>query len=153
MLQEWGRVNVGCFRAVESRSRMSRFLTGLRPIRNDRALHIHLKAGNSKKYTNVGPGASFQGGKAGRARARTFSQAPQAVRSARGRRWHGVFPTSACASRTLDPDKRDTLGLTTVVQGLGNISGTAAARAVLRIHSSPSIGKSVSLKLLRTRKK
>jgi len=73
-------------------------------------------------------------------RARTFSQAPQAVRSARGRRWDRAFPTAADAGRTLHPDKGNALGLAADVHRLGNVSGTAAARAVLRIHSSPSVG-------------
>jgi hypothetical protein len=74
-------------------------------------------------------------------RARTFSQAPQAVRSARGRGGDGVFPFVACAGRTLHADERDALGLTIHVHGSGNVSGTAAARAVLQIHCSPSVAK------------
>ncbi len=72
-------------------------------------------------------------------RARTFSQAPQAVRSARSRRRPGCFPFAAGAGRTLHADKRDALGFTLDVHGLGKISGTAAARAAFRIHSSPSV--------------
>src|ERR1700733_2437709 len=75
-------------------------------------------------------------------RARTFSQAPQAVRSARGRRRRNrIFPTAACAGRALHTDKCDALGLAADVHGLGNVSGSATARAVFRIHSSPSVAK------------
>jgi len=94
---------------------------------------------------NVAPGAATSGREAWRPRARTFSQAPQAVRSARGRRWDRVFPSSACAGRTLQSDKCDAFGLATDVHWLGNVSGTAAARAVLRIHSPPSIATSFAL--------
>jgi hypothetical protein len=73
------------------------------------------------------------------ARARTFSQAPQAVRSARGRGGHRTFPSAAGAGRTLHADKCNALGLTLDIHGPGNVSGTAAARAVFRIHSSPSV--------------
>ena len=74
------------------------------------------------------------------ARGRTFSQAPQAVRSARGRRWDGVFPASASANGTLQTDKGDAFGLTVQVHRLRNISSTAAVRAVVRSHSySPSV--------------
>jgi hypothetical protein len=86
-------------------------------------------------------------------RARTFSQAPQAVRSARGRRWNGVSPPSACARRTLQSDKCDTFGLTTSVHRLGNISGTAAAQAVRGIHSSPSIATESFTKFASRRQK
>jgi hypothetical protein len=74
-------------------------------------------------------------------RARTFSQAPQAVRSARGRRGNRISPSTACASRTLHADKCNALGPTADVHSLGNVSGAAAARAVFRIHSSPSVVK------------
>ena len=67
------------------------------------------------------------------------SQAPQAVRSARGRRRHRIFPSAAGAARALQADKRNALGLTLDVHGPGYISGTAAARAAVRIHSSPSV--------------
>jgi hypothetical protein len=77
-------------------------------------------------------------------RARTFSQAPQAVRSARGRRGNRISPSTAYASRTLHADKCNALGLTTDVHSLGNVSGAAAARAVFRIHSSPSVARSFS---------
>ncbi len=72
-------------------------------------------------------------------RARTFSQAPQAVRSARGRGWDHVFPSAACARRTFHSDKCHAFRLTVDVDRFGNVSGTAAARAVDRIHLSPSI--------------
>ena len=74
-------------------------------------------------------------------RARTFSQAPQAVRSARGRRRCRISPSTTGAGRTLYADKCNALGLTADVRRPCNISGTAAARAVSRIHSSPSITK------------
>jgi hypothetical protein len=77
-------------------------------------------------------------------RARPFSQAPQAVRSARGRRGHRAFPSTPCAGRTLQADECHPVGLTADVHGSGNVSGTAAARAVFRIHSSPSIVRSFS---------
>jgi hypothetical protein len=73
------------------------------------------------------------------ARARTFSQAPQAVRSARGRRWDRAFPSAARAGRTFHPNKCNAFGLTADVHRLGNIPGTAAARAILRSHLSPSV--------------
>jgi len=73
------------------------------------------------------------------ARARTFSQAPQAVRSARGRRWDRAFPSTACAGRTFHPNKCNAFGPTADVHRPGNIPGTAAARAILRSHLSPSV--------------
>jgi hypothetical protein len=78
-------------------------------------------------------------------RAPTFSQAPQAVRSARGRWGKRTFPSTAFAGRTLQADECHAIGLTADVHRPGNVSGTAAARAVLRIHRSPSIAKSFSL--------
>ena len=71
------------------------------------------------------------------ARFRTFSQAPQAVRSAGGRRWDQALPAGAPAGRTLQPNKCDTFGLTVQVHRLRNVSSTAAVRAVVRSHSSP----------------
>ena len=99
---------------------------------------------------NVGPGPSLQGGNM-TARARTFSQAPQAVRSARGRRWDRAFPSTACAGRTFHPNKCNAFGPTADVHRPGNIPGTAAARAILRSHLSPSVAiefftKSASLR-------
>jgi hypothetical protein len=73
------------------------------------------------------------------ARARTFSQAPQAVRSARGRGGCRIFPSAASTGRTLQSDKCHALGLTFYVHGPGNVSGTAAARAVVRIHPPPQL--------------
>jgi hypothetical protein len=70
-------------------------------------------------------------------RTRTFSQAPQAVRSARSRRWDGMLPASAGAGRALQTDKRDALGLTVQVHRFRDISSTAAIRAVVRTQSSP----------------
>jgi hypothetical protein len=79
------------------------------------------------------------------ARFRTFSQAPQAVRSARGRRWDHEFPAGAPAGRTLQADKSDAVGLTIQVHRLRNISTTAAVRAVVRSHSfSPSVLNALS---------
>ena len=71
------------------------------------------------------------------ARFRTFSQAPQAVRSAGGRRWDRALPAGAPAGGTLQTDKCDALGLTVQVHRFRNISSTAAIRAVVRSHSSP----------------
>src|ERR1700693_5045237 len=81
----------------------------------------------------------------------TFSQAPQAVRSARGRRWDRAFPSTACAGRTFHPNKCNAFGPTADIHRLGNIHGTAAARAILRSHLSPSVAiefftKSASLR-------
>ena len=90
-----------------------------------------------------GPGRHLKGGKHD-ARAGTFSQAPQAVRSARGRRWSRVSLAGARAGRTLHSDKCNTLGPTTDVHRLGNVSCTAAARAVLESHSFPSVALSFS---------
>jgi hypothetical protein len=70
-------------------------------------------------------------------RFRTFSQAPQAVRSAGGRRWDWALPAGAPAGGTLQADKSDTLRLTVQVHGLRNVSTTAATWAVVRSHSSP----------------
>ena len=72
------------------------------------------------------------------------SQAPQAVRSACGRRRHRISPSTACAGRTLQADKCNAFRLTADVHRPSNISGTAAARAVFRIHSSPSVAKESS---------
>ena len=71
------------------------------------------------------------------ARFRTLSQAPQAVRSAGGRRRDWALPAGAPASGAFQADKCDTVGLTVQVHGLRNISTTAAVRAVVRSHSSP----------------
>ena len=70
-------------------------------------------------------------------RFRTFSQAPQAVRSASGRRWDWALSAGAPAGSTLQTDKSNAFGLTVQVHGLCSISSTAATRAVGRIHSSP----------------
>jgi hypothetical protein len=74
------------------------------------------------------------------ARFRTFSQAPQAVRSAGGRRWDWAFPACAPAGGTSQADKCDAFGLTVQVHGFRNVSSTAAIGAVIRIHSSPPSG-------------
>jgi hypothetical protein len=71
------------------------------------------------------------------ARFRTLSQAPQAVRSAGGRRWGWAFPSGARAGRTLQADECNAVGLTVHVHRLRNKSTTAAIRAVVRSHSSP----------------
>jgi|GEM_PF-2586394 hypothetical protein len=81
------------------------------------------------------------------------SQAPQAVRSARSIGWNRVFPSTATASRALHSDKCDALGLATDVHRLGNVSGTAAARTVLRIHSSPSVATEFFIKSRSRRQK
>jgi hypothetical protein len=79
------------------------------------------------------------------ARGRAFSQAPQVVRSTRGRRWEGAFPASTRAGGTFQTDKRDAFGLTVQVHRLRNVSGTAAVRAIVRSHSfSPSVLKALS---------
>ena len=70
-------------------------------------------------------------------RTRTFSQAPKAVRSARGRWWDWKFPAGPCAYRAFHAYKRDALGLTVQVYGLGNEASPAAFRAVVRTHSVP----------------
>jgi small subunit ribosomal protein S6 len=71
----------------------------------------------------------------------TFTADSQAVRSARGRRGSRLVPSTACAGGALHADESNALGLTTHVHRLGNVSGSAAARAVFRIHSSPSVAK------------
>jgi hypothetical protein len=71
------------------------------------------------------------------ARFRTFMQAPQVVRSTRGRRWDWALPACAPAGGTFQADKGDAFGLTVQVHRLRNISSTAATRAVVRSHSSP----------------
>jgi hypothetical protein len=76
-------------------------------------------------------------GEAMAAQAGTFFQRLRAVRSARSGRWDWQFPSSARARGTLQPDKCDTFGLTVHVQRLRNIPCTAAARAVIRTHTSP----------------
>jgi len=60
------------------------------------------------------------------ARFRTFSQAPQAVRSARGRRRDRTFPAGAATNRAFGADKRDPVDLTVQVHGLRHISTAAA---------------------------
>ena len=72
------------------------------------------------------------------ARFRTFSQAPQAVRSAGGRRWDGAFLARARAGRALYADKRDAFGLAIQIHRLRNISSTAATRAEIQSAFSPS---------------
>ena len=73
------------------------------------------------------------------ARARTFSQVPQAVRSARGRGGHRIFPSAAGTGWTLQADKCHAPGLAFDLHGLGNVSGTAAAQAAVRIHPPPQL--------------
>src|ERR1700686_4330188 len=70
-------------------------------------------------------------------RAGTFSQAPQAVRSARGRRGRRILPSAAGAGRTLQTDKCNAFGPTADVHRARNISATATAQAVFRSHSFP----------------
>jgi len=77
-------------------------------------------------------------------RARTFSQAPQAVRSARGRRRNGTLPPAASARRTLQADECHAIGFTANIHRPGNVSGAAAAQAGFRIHASLSFVKSFS---------
>ena len=69
------------------------------------------------------------------ARFRTFSQAPQAVRSARGRRRDRKFPAGAATNRAFGADKRDPVDLTVQVHGLRHISTAAAVWAIVRSHS------------------
>ena len=71
------------------------------------------------------------------ARTGTFSQAPQAVRSAGGRGWDWAFPSGACADWAFQADKCDAIGLTVQVHGFRHISGAAAIRAVIRTQTSP----------------
>ena len=71
------------------------------------------------------------------ARTRTFSQAPQAVRSARSLGREFSFPAGTRADRALGSDKRDPLGLTVHVHRFRNISRAAAIRAVVRTQTSP----------------
>lgn len=71
------------------------------------------------------------------ARFRTLSQAPQAVRSAGGRRRDWALPAGAPAGGAFQADKCDAVGLTVQVHRLRNISTAAAVRAVVRSHSSP----------------
>ena len=66
------------------------------------------------------------------------SQAPQAVRSAGGRRRIGAFLVRTRADRTLYSDKRDAFGLAIPVHRLRNISSTVATRAEIQSAFSPS---------------
>jgi hypothetical protein len=90
---------------------------------------------SGKNVRPVRPGCHFRAGTVA-IRALTFSQAPQAVRSARGG-WGWVPTSTAVAGRTLQTDKCNTFGPTTDVHRPGNVSGTATVRAVFRIHSLP----------------
>ena len=67
----------------------------------------------------------------------TFSQAPQAVRSARGSRWDREIPAGASAYRAFQVDKRDSFGLTVQVHRLRDIPSATAIRAVVRTQSFP----------------
>lgn len=98
------------------------------------------------KVGTSGPGTVTSGRENMTPRARTFSQAPQAVRSARGRGWDHGSPSAACARRTFHSDKCHAFRLTIDVDRFGNVSGTAAARAVDRIHLSPSIANEFCIK-------
>jgi hypothetical protein len=75
---------------------------------------------------NVRPGPSTVGREVMTARFRTFSQAPQAVRSARGRRRDRMFPAGAATDRAFGADKRDPVDLTVQVHRLRHISTAAA---------------------------
>jgi hypothetical protein len=70
-------------------------------------------------------------------RFRTFSQAPQAVRSARSRRRDRVFPSGSPANGAFQVDERDPFGLTVQVQWFRDVSCASAIRAVVRRHSLP----------------
>lgn len=78
------------------------------------------------------------------------SQAPQAVRSAGGRRWDGAFLTRARADRTFCADKRDAVGLTIQIHWLRNISSTAAIRAGIQSAFSPSGLRALCMKKTRS---
>ena len=67
----------------------------------------------------------------------TFSQAPQAVRSARSSGWDRVFPASAETHGTLRTDKGHTFRLTVQVHGLRHISCAAAVGTHIRMHRFP----------------
>ena len=81
-------------------------------------------------------------------RAGTFTQAPQAVRSARSRRGRRILPSAAGTGRTLQTDKCNAFGLTTDVHGARDISAAATARAVFRSHSFPLNCKEFFIDLL-----
>lgn len=66
------------------------------------------------------------------------SQAPQAVRSAGGRRRIRAFLARTRADGTSYSDKRDAFGLAIPVDRLRNISGTVATRAEIQSAFSPS---------------
>ena len=75
------------------------------------------------------------------------SQAPQAVRSAYGRRWDWADSASSLTGRTLHADKCDSLGLAIQIHRLRNISRATAVRALVRYHSSPpSLVKVLSMR-------
>jgi hypothetical protein len=68
------------------------------------------------------------------------SQAPQAVRSARGSGWDWALPASTRADWAFQTDKRYAVRLTVQVHGLRDISSAAAIRAVVRTQTSlPSV--------------
>ena len=120
-----------------------------RPLLSQQVLFAGVSSRFETELGTSGPDRHFRADMT--ARARTFSQAPQAVRSARGRRWDRAFPSTACAGRTFHPNKCNAFGLTADVHRLGNIPGTAAAQAILRSHLSPSVAiefftKSASLR-------
>ena len=70
-------------------------------------------------------------------RTTTFSQAPRAVRSARGRGWDLALSTGAPTYGAFQADKRNAFGLTVQVHRLRDISSTATIRAVVRTHTDP----------------
>ena len=70
-------------------------------------------------------------------RARTSSQAPQAVRSARGRRLDRASSSAPATGGAFHADERDSFRLTVDVHRFRDKSTAATVRAVVRVHSSP----------------
>src|SRR5207302_2003156 len=63
-------------------------------------------------------------------------------------RWKRAIPSSAPAGRTFQSDECNAIRLSVQVHWLRNVSCTAAVRAVVRTHSSPSlVGEILSEKL------
>ena len=66
------------------------------------------------------------------------------MRSACSRRRDRIYPSATSAAGAFRPDERNAFGLTADVRRLRDISGTAAARAVLGSHRPPQLLRSLS---------